>query len=65
MLGGNGHAAVVVRAAVEDVAGAGVSDAEKRIVGCGLLGSATEGCALGHAVEARSEERRVGKECRP
>ena len=37
-IGGDGHAAVVVGAAVEDVAGAVVGDAEEGIVGGGLLG---------------------------
>ena len=50
-LSDDGHAAVVVGAAVDDVAAAVVGDANKGIVGCGLLGSAAIGCG---AVVART-----------
>ena len=43
---------MIVGAAVDDVAAAVVGDANKGIVGCGLLGSAAVGRALRHAIEA-------------
>ena len=53
---GNAHGAVIVSSCVEDVAGAGVGDANERVVGGALIVFVAECAGLGEAIELLAKD---------